>query len=102
MALHKLRRKDAPQAAVRRHFVVVLPLCPNRRARLRQALEPVLVQALVAELAVEALDVAVLHRSSLLDQDIPHAMGLRLGDEGAAGELRPLVGTHRGRVAASI
>lgn len=53
MALRKLRRWNAPQAAVRPHLVLVLPPSRNRRARLRQALEPVLVQAHVEELAVE-------------------------------------------------
>jgi hypothetical protein len=35
-----------------------------------QGLEPALVQVLIAELAVEALDEAVLHRAPRLDQDV--------------------------------
>ena len=52
------------------------------------------VQALVPEPAVEALDVAVLHRSAGLDQDVPDAVALRSADEGSAGELRAVVGAH--------
>lgn len=43
------------------HLVVVLRSGADHFARLRQRLEPMLVHALVAELAAEALDVAVLH-----------------------------------------
>jgi len=48
-------------AAVRSHLVVILPPDCKRVAGLVQSLEPVFVQALVPELAVETLDVAVLH-----------------------------------------
>ncbi len=59
-----------------------------------------LAEALVAELAVEALDVAVLHRPARLDQQVLDAMLLRPCDEGPAGELRTVVRAHRPRVAA--
>ena len=65
-----------------------------------QGLEPVIVQALVAEPAVEALDVAVLHRSSWLDQDGPAAMPESAAHEAPAGELRTVVGPHDLRIAA--
>ena len=61
MSLRKLRQWDAAPTAARPHLVVVLQPSCNGRARLRQPLETVLVQALVAGLASEALDVAVLH-----------------------------------------
>lgn len=57
--------------------------------------ESLLVQALVLELAVEALDVAVLHKPARLDQDMPDTMALRPSPEGAAGELRNIVRTQR-------
>ena len=59
--LGKMRRWNAPHAAVRPDLVVVLPPDGDGRSGLVQRLEPVVVQALVAELAVEAFDVAVLH-----------------------------------------
>jgi len=93
--LGELRRWNTPDAAVRSHFVVVASPCRNRRAGLAQRLEPVLVQAFVAEPPVEAFDVAVLHGPSGLDQQMPDAVGLGPGDERPAGELRAVVGTHR-------
>lgn len=36
-----------------------------------------------------------LHRPPGLDQNVTHVMSLRPGDEGPAGELRPVVGSHR-------
>jgi hypothetical protein len=44
-----------------------------------QVLEPALVQVLVAKLAVEALDVAVLHRAPRLDQDMADTVCLCSG-----------------------
>ena len=59
-----------------------------------------LVEAFVAELAIEAFDVAVLHRPARLDQQMFDAMALRPGDEGTAGELRPIVGSYRAGITA--
>ena len=59
-----------------------------------------LVQALVAELAVEALDVSVLCRLAWFDQLVIDAVLLRPSDECAAGELQSVVGANRLRVAA--
>jgi len=47
--------------------VVILPPRLDDRARFRQAAKHVLVQAFVAQLAVEALDEGVLHRLAGLD-----------------------------------
>jgi hypothetical protein len=63
-----------------------------------QGLKSVLVQALVSELAVEALDISVLHWSPPLDQDMPDAVCLRPSHERATGELRPVVGANGQRV----
>jgi hypothetical protein len=72
------------------HLVLVTAPLGNLGARLVQRLEPVLVQALVAEPEVEALDVAVLHGPAWHDQDVPDAVALRPCDEGTSGGLRPL------------
>jgi hypothetical protein len=86
-------------AAVWPDLVVVAPPGGDLGSRLVQALEPVLVQTLVAELAVEALDVAVLHGSPWLDQDVFDAVPRCPGDEGSAGELRAVVCPDDCRVA---
>ena len=67
-------RWDAPQIAVRSDFVVVL--LPEGRAypSLVQGLKSLLIEMLIAELAAEALDVAVVHGASRLDQDVAHTM----------------------------
>src|SRR6185312_9920345 len=100
MQLGESRRRDAPDAAVRPDLVVVLPPDRGGAPGLVQGLEPLLVQVLVPELAVEALDVAVLHGPAWLDQDVANAMGIGPPHEGSAGELRAVVGTHGLRVAA--
>ena len=82
MLLGELGWRHAPNASVGPHLVVVQPPCRDLFARLVQRLEPVLVQALVAEPAIEALDVAVLHGPAWLDQDVPDAMRLRPAHEG--------------------
>ena len=69
---------------------------------LRQRLEPLLIQALVAELAVEALDAGVLRRATRVVEQMAHAAAVCPGHEGAAGELWPLVGAHRGVVVHAI
>src|SRR5512139_3352955 len=97
--LGEASRWDATDAAVRAHLVVVATPVGDGLAGLLQRLEPVLVEALVAELAVEALDVAVLHGFARLDEQMPDVMLDRPGDESPAGELRPVVGSYRGRVA---
>ena len=61
MQLGETSRRHAPQAAVRPDLVVVRS--PERHCHpgLMRSLEPALVQMLITEHAVEALDVAVLH-----------------------------------------
>src|SRR5574343_434880 len=95
----ELRWRHPPAAAVRPHLVVVGPPACDLVARLFQALEPVLVQALVAELAVEALDIGVLRGLAGLVEDVAHSLGLRPSHEGPAGELRALVGSDGLRIA---
>ena len=89
MLRRELRWRHPSAAAVRPYLVVVDPPARNLNTRLLQALEPVLVQALVAELAVEALDVGVLRGLAWLVEDVAHALGLGPGHEGSARELWP-------------
>ena len=63
---------------MRPNLVVVASPVGDGLAGLLQSLEPVLVEALVAELAVEALDAAVLHELARLDQQMSHVMLDRL------------------------
>lgn len=60
-----------------------------------QGLKPDIVQMLATELAIDALDVAFLHRATWLKQDVANAMSLRPGHEGPAGEFRSVVSAHR-------
>ncbi len=57
-----------------------------------------LVQAFVPELAVETLNVAVLHRAPRLNENVADAVGLRPCHESAAGEFGAVVGSHRARM----
>ncbi len=59
-----------------------------------------LVEAFVAELAVEAFDVTVLHPLPRLDQNMLDVVLLGPGDERTGGELRTVVGAHGSRVTA--
>src|SRR5450830_469813 len=74
MQLGELGWRHAVAATVRPALVVVLPPGGDGRPGLHQRLEPLLVEALVPELAIEALDVAVLHGPPRLDQDVADAM----------------------------
>lgn len=102
MLRSKLRWRHPPPAAVRPDLVVIDPPICDLGARLLQALEPVFVQALVLELAVEALGVSVLRGFARLVEDVVHALGLRPGHEGPAGELWPVAGSHGVRVKESL
>lgn len=99
MQCGELGRRHSLATAVGPDLVVVLaPECDGRPGLL-QRLEPLLVEALVPEFAIEAFDVAVLHRPPWLDQDVADTMGLRPAHEGAACELRTVVRAHGQRVA---
>jgi hypothetical protein len=75
------------------HVFKGLPPGGDRGPGLRQRLEPMAVQAFVPELAVEALDLAVLHWPAWLNQDVANAMGLCPALKRPAGKFRPVVGT---------
>ena len=99
MLLRELSRWYPTQAAVRPDFVVVPAPFSDARSGLWQCLEPLLVQAFVTKLPIEALDIAVLHGASWLNQDMPHTMRCRPCHESATCELRAIVCSYSQRVA---
>ncbi len=70
--LEKHSKRNASQQAVRPDLVVVLTALSNLLANLVYRLEPLFVEAFIAELAVEALDVAVLHGPAELNPAVSH------------------------------
>src|SRR5581483_3913582 len=74
LALHiciahaKFLRGQVPERAVRAHPVVIQSPVFNGLPRIVEGEEPVLVQALLAEFAVERFDIAVLHRTTRGDE----------------------------------
>ena len=91
MLLRELSRWYPTQAAVRPDFVVISAPLSDARSGLRQGLKPLLVQALVTKLPIEALDVAVLHGASWLNQDVPYTMRCCPCHESAACEFRAVI-----------
>ena len=73
-------------------FVVVAPPFLDDGPGVRDAVEPVLVEAFVAQLAVEALHVAVLLRLARLDEGVLHAVHVAPTIQGQTRELGPVVG----------
>lgn len=53
-----------------------------------------LIEAFFAEFAIEALDVAILHRPARFDQNVADTVTLCPRHEGSAGEFRAIVGAH--------
>ena len=98
MQLGEASRWHACQAAVRPDFVVVRSPDGYCCFGLVQGLEPALGEVLVAQLAVEAFDVAILHRARRLDQDVADTVRLDPSHECPAGELRAIVGANGLRI----
>ena len=71
--------------------VVFDPPCFDDAPRVRHGEEPVLVEALISEPAVEAFYVSVVHRFSGSDEVQPHAVLVCPGIEDLAFELRAVV-----------
>jgi hypothetical protein len=71
--------------------VVVDPPFRHHPRRLRQVPELVLVQAFIPKLAVEALDVGILHRFSWVYEVELHSAFLRPAEHGLASKLRTVV-----------
>src|SRR5579883_1592669 len=84
----KLLRRPVAQRRVWTFLVVVPPPLFDDLARIADREEPVLVPAL----AVEALDIAVLHRFSRLDEVLLHSLCEAPLVQRPPGELRAVVG----------
>ncbi len=80
---------------MRSHFIVLDPPPLDDFPRLCEALEPVHVQALVPELAVEALDESIVHRSSWRDEVKLDSPPVRPLIENVASEFGPVVHTEQ-------
>ena len=91
MLLRELSRWYPTQAAVWPDFVVVSAPLSDARSSLGQGLKPLLVQALITKLPIEALDVAVLHGPPWLNQDMPHTMRRCPSHKSSTRELRAVV-----------
>ena len=74
--------------------IIVVAPCRNQLAGMAQAVEEMLVQALVPQAAVEALDEAVLHRLARRDVmlfDLPFLLPF---EHRVRGQLRAVVADH--------
>lgn len=81
-------------------FVVVNAPGLNDLPRFGHPREPMLVEALVAHRAVEALDEGILHRLAWLDEQVLHTMRVGPARQRLACELRSVVGQQPPWVAA--
>src|SRR6266404_1445526 len=90
-ALLELRGGHVAERAVRPNRIVVQAPGFDDLACVSQAEEPVLVETLVAEPAVETLDVGILIRLARLDEVQPDAWGVGPCIEGPADELGSIV-----------
>ncbi len=90
------------ERAVRPALVVIGAPCPDDLSGFGERSEPVLVKALVVELAVEALHVCVLRRLAGLYQPQRHTVAVGPAVEPIACELRILVGPDYLRQAADL
>ena len=94
MKVGELSRWNSSNAAMWSDLVVVLFPDRGRIPCLLQCLKPALIEVFIPKLAVETLDIAVLHWATRLNQDMTNAMCLCPCHEHPAGELRAVVGSH--------
>src|SRR5574344_657371 len=73
------------------HLVVVLPPTGNNFSCLGQGFKPVLVEAFVPELAIEALNVGVLRWLARLNEDVLNSSCLHPCHKSSTCEFRPVV-----------
>ena len=88
------------KGAVRPLFVVFAPPACDEDLRLRQRGEDLSVEALVAQLAIEGLDIAVLPGAARLDEEGRDADAREPGPDRMGRELGAVVGAQRGGWAA--
>src|SRR5262249_10696497 len=96
--LRKLAGRPSAKRTVFPSFVVLLFPRGHDPSRLFEVEEPVLIEALVPEPAIEAFYKAVLHRFSRLNELELDAVLVRPLVESMADELRPIVANDRVRV----
>src|SRR6266446_7761259 len=101
-ALLELRGGHVAERAVRPNRIVVQAPGFDDLACVSQAEEPVLVETLVAEPAVETLDVGILIRLARLDEVQPDALGVGPCIEGPADELGSIVRDEHRRARARL
>lgn len=89
MQFGKTSRWYEVQAAVQSDVVVTRVPDGHGCSSLMQGLKPTLVELLVAEFAIDAVDVSVLHRACWLNQDVTNSVSLSPGHECSAGESGP-------------
>ncbi len=80
-----------PNRAVRAFFNVFPPPRFNHELRFLERQKPVLVEALIPKLAVEALDKRILHRLPWLNEVQLHAMLRRPGIQRRPGKFGPVI-----------
>src|ERR1035437_6656758 len=90
----KLHRRQVTQRRMRPDMIVVPLPVADLAPRVSQIQEPVLVQTLIPELAVEAFDVAILHRPARRDEVQLYSVLIRPPVQHLAGELRTVVDDH--------
>ena len=76
MKVGELSRWNPSNAAMWSDLVVVLFPDRDRIPCLLQCFEPTLIKVFIPKLAVETLDIAVLHRAPRLNQEVTNAMCL--------------------------
>src|SRR5271155_827535 len=94
--LPELLRRLIAQRAVWAFPVILLSPTRQGASYIVQGSEPAGVEALVAQPAMEALDVAVLHGTAWLGMHQPDPPVLRPSQHAPRGELRPVVRAHAG------
>ena len=80
---------------MRAFCVVIDPPVFDDLARLADAREPVLVQALIPEPAIEALDIGILGRLAWVDEIQLNAVVIGPGIKGATAQFGPITPSER-------
>ena len=87
----KLRLWEVTQGAVGSHLVIVLSPLIDPFLSVLQGPKPVLIQAFIAELSVQAFYESVLRRLPWLDKRLPNSAFLGPIEHGLPRKLRPVV-----------
>jgi len=94
MKVGELSRWNPSNTAMWPDLILILFPDRGRIPCLLQCFEPALIEALIPKLAVETLDVAVLHGAIRLNQDVANPIPLCPCHEHPAGELRSVIRSH--------